>query len=161
MRLKAVDLLAVAAVACMHCACTDEGDQQSSVDAMKQQVAMNDLQILGTETEIYAVDHSRYPRGQGIVALTGVLDIAQPPMIDPWGTPYWYESDGNIYTLRSYGKDAKPDSPKLLRGYWRRETRTPSEDIVFSNGSFVQCPPDIGAEDGAYLGHPCADEKSP
>ena len=28
--------------------------------------------------------------------------------LDPWGTPYFYQSDGNAYVLKSYGADGKP-----------------------------------------------------
>ena len=28
--------------------------------------------------------------------------------LDPWGTPYFYQSDGNAYVLKSFGADGKP-----------------------------------------------------
>jgi len=61
---------------------------------------------------------------------------AQPPKIDGWGTFLRYGSDGpgNNYAIQSYGRDKA--SSTINCG----TTTNFNEDIVYSNGTFVQWP---------------------
>jgi Type II secretion system (T2SS), protein G len=39
----------------------------------------------------------------GIVRGIPAPHPAEPPLLDPWGYPYFYQSDGNTYVLKSLG----------------------------------------------------------
>jgi general secretion pathway protein G len=92
---------------------------------------------LQTALERYRADHGYYPTtDQGLSALGEYYSDGpwqfNPPEIDPgivyprrpfagphptdaWGNPYFYESDGNTYRLRSFGPNGSEDKTLVAR----------------------------------------------
>ena len=81
--------------------------------------AMSDEASLDTALKSFHLDCDRYPTtGEGLQALIDApaklktlwhgpyLDKGVP--LDPWGNPYVYESNGDKYTIISYGRDGRP-----------------------------------------------------
>ena len=74
---------------------------------------------LGKFLDMYNLDCNRYPTtDEGLSALveagapcaqTPYMQMKIPPggLLDPWGNPYVYTSDGSTYTIISYGADKK------------------------------------------------------
>jgi general secretion pathway protein G len=91
---------------------------RGATDRAKRTKAMADIAELKTALDRYYIDNGSYPTGdQGLAALVAASGqgaqaanyeeggyIRRIPT-DPWGNPYVYSSDGNNYTLKSYGAD--------------------------------------------------------
>lgn len=84
---------------------------RGSVDRAKRTKAMADISELRTALDRYYIDNGSYPTTeQGLQSLVdppggqGTGYVAHIPL-DPWGHPYFYQSDGNTYTLKSFGAD--------------------------------------------------------
>ena len=90
---------------------------RSATDKAKRVKAQADISQIKSALDRYYLDAGSYPTSdQGLPAL-----IAEPtngndpkdwggPYIerippDPWGHPYFYQSDGNEYLLKSFGAD--------------------------------------------------------
>ena len=123
----------------------------NAVQRGKQKRSMSDMRALATAIEAYAVDNNVYPAATcatGLWTTTTVTlatdsftnlaptYIAQPPKIDGWGTFLHYGSDGpgNNYAIQSYGRD------KAASTITCGTTTNYNDDIVYSNGTFVQWP---------------------
>jgi general secretion pathway protein G len=91
---------------------------RGATDKAKRVKAMADLHEIQTALDRYYLDNGNYPTGdQGLQALVSAPSSGRVPTnyedggyiqrvpTDPWGTPYFYQSDGNTYTLKSYGAD--------------------------------------------------------
>ncbi len=91
---------------------------RGAADKAKRTKAQADIAEIKTALDRYYLDNSFYPTtDQGLQALvaaptsgripgnyeTGGYLEKLPP--DPWGTPYFYQSDGNTYVLKSFGPD--------------------------------------------------------
>ncbi len=91
---------------------------RGATDRAKITKAKADIAELKTALERYYLDNGSYPTTeQGLQALvtrptTGPIPaqyenggyVRQIPT-DPWGHPYFYQSDGNSYVLKSLGAD--------------------------------------------------------
>jgi general secretion pathway protein G len=91
---------------------------RGATDKAKHTKAMADIAEMKTALDRYYIDNGSYPTtDQGLQALVsppggGNLPtnyeeggyIQRIPM-DPWGNPYFYQSDGNSYSLKSFGAD--------------------------------------------------------
>ncbi len=116
----------------------------NAIDRGKQKRTMADCRSIGTSVEAYSVDNNFYPnRGSlsSLVTVNGNVDqdiepvyIKKAPEQDGWGTDFYYGSDRNDYTVRSYGKDGT--STTATGG----KTTDFNADIIFSDGSFLQWP---------------------
>jgi type II secretion system protein G len=125
----------------------------SAVQRGKQKRTMADMRTLATAIEAYAVDNNNYVAGTcapGLFTDTGTATndtsfaaltptyIAASPKKDGWGTPYLYLSPApqfDRYNIRSYGRD------KTLTAIVNCGTTTDfNEDILYSNGTFLQWP---------------------
>ena len=113
--------------------------------------AMADMRSIATAVESFAIDNNVYPdQGGGLARLDVLQGMLQPlyikvlPMLDPWGEPFLYWSDGSQYILVSSGSDrlfdrsyplgaGAPDGDGYLGASQSWET-----DLVFVNGQFVQ-----------------------
>jgi general secretion pathway protein G len=91
---------------------------RGATDKAKRTKAMADIAELKTALDRYYIDQGSYPSSdQGLQALVTPPQSAQgasedPSYIqrvpnDPWGNAYVYQSDGNSYTLKSYGADGQ------------------------------------------------------
>jgi len=91
---------------------------RGATDRAKRTKAEADIAELKTALDRYYLDNGSYPTAdQGLQALvtppTGgnvPTNYEQGGYIeripdDPWGHPYFYQSDGNTYVLKSYGAD--------------------------------------------------------
>ena len=92
-------------------------------DRSKYKTAKIELAHLKGSLEMYRADYGSYPTTeQGLNALvsppqstdgspnSGYLDAVPA---DPWGHPFFYQSDGNTYTLRSLGRSGQMGSGAL------------------------------------------------
>ena len=123
----------------------------NAVQRGKQKRTMSDMRALATAVEAYAVDNNVYPAAtcnSGLFTTAGAaLDtasftnltptyIAQPPKFDGWGGALIYGHDAtfNNYMIRSYGRD------KAAQGIVCGTTTNFNDDIVYSDGTFIQWP---------------------
>ena len=104
---------------------------QTNIDMLNQsklERVLGDFHAIGTALHAYELDEDGYPEVESFRELKDHLSptyIAVVKVNDPWGSPYQYDSDGNHYTLTSYGVDKLKGSP---------------QDIIFRDGTFVQAP---------------------
>ena len=91
---------------------------RGAADKAKHVKAQADLAELKTALDRYYLDNGYYPStDQGLSALVSAPSNGRVPgnyesggyierlPQDPWGTGYFYQSDGNTYTLKSFGPD--------------------------------------------------------
>jgi general secretion pathway protein G len=87
-------------------------------DKAKRAKAHADIVELKTALDRYHLDNGYYPTtDQGLRALVTLPTTGIVPLVyftggyierlprDPWGNPYFYQSDGNSYVLKSLGPD--------------------------------------------------------
>jgi type II secretion system protein G len=121
----------------------------NAVQRGKQKRTMADMRTLATSIESYAVDHDVYPNAtcSGYTTTGTVLSdtsfaslsptyITNAPKRDGWGHTLLYSraAGGSAYNVRSYGKNGVADT--LTGG----TTTSFNDDILFSNGVFLQWP---------------------
>ena len=123
----------------------------NAVQRGKQKRTMVDMRALATAIEAYHVDASVYPTatcvgglytdaGAAIDAASFTLIaptyIANPPRQDGWGRFYLFNVDNGQgqYNIRSLGRNGAMDA--TLCG----TTTDFNDDILYSNGSFLQWP---------------------
>ena len=91
---------------------------RGATDKAKRIKAEADISALKTALDRYYLDNGSYPASdQGLPALVSAPTNGKVPVDypdggyiekipnDPWGTPYFYQSDGNSYVLKSFGAD--------------------------------------------------------
>jgi type II secretion system protein G len=113
----------------------------NAIQRGKQKRTMADMRAIGTAVEAYAVDNNYYPAaGSAITTITSQIEpkyIKKTPTRDGWNNPVDYVSAGGTtaqeYTLHSYGKDNVPETAV-------GQTTNFNNDILFSQGSFVEFP---------------------
>ena len=125
----------------------------NAVQRGKQKRTMSDMRALATAVEAYAVDNNSYPPAScpaglaAIIGATAAVDqasfsklsptyIGQPPKVDGWGEFIEYANDTNNYAILSKGRNKIKDGTIAGCG----TTTDFNNDIIYSNGSFVQWP---------------------
>jgi len=91
---------------------------RGATDKAKRTKAMADLHELQTALDRYYLDSGFYPTtDQGLGALVSIPSGGRVPAnyedggyiqrvpLDPWGSAYFYQSDGSTYALKSFGAD--------------------------------------------------------
>jgi general secretion pathway protein G len=91
---------------------------RGATDKAKRVKAEADISTLKTALDRYYLDNGSYPStDQGLGALVKPPSSGKIPTdypeggyvekipLDPWGDPYFYQSDGNTYALKSFGAD--------------------------------------------------------
>jgi general secretion pathway protein G len=90
---------------------------RSATDKAKRVKAQADISQIKSALDRYYLDAGSYPTSdQGLPALVAAPTSGNDPKdwggpyieripLDPWGHPYFYQSDGNEYLLKSYGAD--------------------------------------------------------
>jgi type II secretion system protein G len=123
----------------------------NAVQRGKQKRTMIDMRALATAIEAYSVDNSVYPTAAcagGLYTTAGtVLDdssfavlsptyLARAPLRDGWGQFLTYNVDNGFfqYNILSRGRNGVLDT--LSCG----TTNDFNDDILFSNGTFIQWP---------------------
>ena len=92
---------------------------RGATDKAKRTKAQADIAGFKTGLDRYYLDNGYYPTtDQGLQALISAPTTGRVPANyetggyiqnipkDPWGSPYFYQSDGNAYVLKSMGPDA-------------------------------------------------------
>ena len=112
----------------------------TSIQRARQTRSMADLKILGRAVSLYEQDFANYPIEASLISAES-LQAALNPYLgnfdarDGWRRPFMYVSDGRDYTLLSYALDGVASLPYTVGPIHRLE-----DDIVMSNGVFVQWP---------------------
>jgi type II secretion system protein G len=124
----------------------------NAVQRGKQKRSMSDMRAMATAVEAYAVDNNNYPAAScpggtftngTYAALTTAsfsnltpTYIAQVPVTDGWGNFFYYalSSDAQAYAIRSNGRNGVVGSVNC------GTTTNFNDDIIYSNGTFVQWP---------------------
>ena len=91
---------------------------RGATDKGKRTKAQADIAELKTALDFYYRDNGYYPTtDQGLRALVTMPTTGIVPLVyytggyierlpkDPWGNPYFYQSDGYSYVLKSFGPD--------------------------------------------------------
>ena len=91
---------------------------RGATDKAKRVKAQADIAEIKTGLDRFYLDSGSYPTSdQGLQALVSPPSNGKVPANyesggyiqsvpkDPWGNPYFYQSDGNSYVLKSYGAD--------------------------------------------------------
>lgn len=125
----------------------------TAMQRSKQKRTMADIRSVATAVEAYATDHKQYPNAIDVSGLSGELTptyIRMLPAVDGWGHPLHYDawvSQGTVLDSYAIGSGAKDGVflHQSLRDYLAHPGRTQNfnDDIVYSNGSFVQYPEGI------------------
>ena len=112
----------------------------TAIQRSRQTRSMADLKILGRAVTLYEQDNANYPIETSLISAES-LQVALNPYLgefdatDGWRRPFMYVSDGRNYTLLSYALGGLANLPYTVGPIHRLE-----EDIVLSNGVFVQWP---------------------
>ena len=90
---------------------------RGAADKAKKTKAQADMAELKTALDRYYLDNGFYPTtDQGLSSLVSPPSSGRTPAnyeaggyierlpTDPWGNQYFYQSDGNTYALKSFGK---------------------------------------------------------
>ena len=117
----------------------------NAIDRGKQKRTMADLRSMGTAIEEYSIDNNYYPAADTVADLE--LEVSPSymrklPQRDGWGMTFAITSVPTDYTLASCGKGATScdSGDETLEVAGGGATNSFGDDIVFSNGSFVQWP---------------------
>ena len=124
----------------------------NAVQRGKQKRTMSDMRALATAVEAYAVDNNIYPTAacnaglftsgtENTLATNSFTNltptyIAQPPKTDGWGRfmKYALNTGTDNYRIRSVGRDGAAATINC------GTTTNFNDDIVYSNGTFIQWP---------------------
>jgi general secretion pathway protein G len=100
---------------------------RGATDKAKRSKAQADIAELQTALDRYHSDNGYYPTTeQGLLALvtpptTGIIPLVyytggyvERLPKDPWGNPYFYQSDGNSYVLKSLGPDGVESADDIV-----------------------------------------------
>ncbi len=115
----------------------------NAIDRGKQKRTMADLRSMGTSIEEYSIDNNFYPVATSVDALEAEVSPAymrKLPERDGWGMDFMVDSASGEYTLGSCGKGATSCTAVSVNSTTTGKTSNFSDDIIFSNGSFVQWP---------------------
>jgi hypothetical protein len=119
----------------------------------RQRETLNDIRAIATAWEARATDTNFYAaKGERVTPdeLARSLEptyINRLPRRDGWGTAFQFSiadydkaGQAQTYTIRSFGSDGRPDRVANLSGV----TKNFTDDIIYSNGSFIRYPEDVG-----------------
>ena len=112
----------------------------NAIQRARQTRSMADLKTIARAVSLYDQDSSAFPIETSLVSAETLRSSLQGYMgdfraTDGWGRPFMYISDGRNYTLISYALDGVANLP-----YTTGPIHLLEEDIVISNGAFVQWP---------------------
>ena len=112
----------------------------NAIQRGRQSRSIGDLRGLATAIAMYQQDYAKFPVMASWSPVADIEDSVLPYMgsmskTDGWTRAFMYISDGDDYTMVSYGMNGVPDQP------W---TQGPihyfDDDLVIQGGSFMQWP---------------------
>ncbi|MCF6457522.1 type II secretion system major pseudopilin GspG [Pseudoalteromonas sp. MMG024] len=88
------------------------------VDSSKVKTAQAQMQLLATAIDTYRLDNDAFPESlEGLRKSSGPRwdgpYLPKDVPLDPWDNPYFYQQQGNSYTLMSLGRDGKQGGEEL------------------------------------------------
>jgi prepilin-type N-terminal cleavage/methylation domain-containing protein len=112
----------------------------NAIERGRQARTIGDLRGLSTGIAMYQQDFAKFPVVADWVGAAVLEDSLQAYMgvfneLDGWRKPFMYLSDGNNYTLASYGMNGTADLPWTLGA-----THFFDDDVVVNNGVIIQWP---------------------
>ena len=111
----------------------------NAVQRAKQKGTMSEVRALAGAIHAYSVDTDLFPLGSSVTTLISVLEngyVQQISPTDSWGHLFIYAGTTVDYTVGSTGKDGGTSLLMVGGG----ETSFFIDDIIYSNGGFVQWP---------------------
>lgn len=110
----------------------------------KQKATMGDMKSIGSGIESYNTDWSFVPKASYTALTTATyfspFYIKVLPALDGWGTMFEYTYTGDLYTVRSYGRDKAATNPPTPALYDVTTLGDFNNDIYFSDGQFTVGP---------------------
>jgi hypothetical protein len=112
---------AVASVALMGCSGEEKTYTENLVRAARGaevQETRQDLELIGTALERYAIDHGGYPEVSSVDEIGTLLTptyLSRVPQEDGWRRPWRLTSGSQGFVLASDGPDGVPDTSDDLR----------------------------------------------
>jgi hypothetical protein len=115
----------------------------------RQKRTMADMRSIATAWEARAGAINSYSVGAGPKQRVTAAELARAleptyirklPRMDGWGTEFQLVGQAETYIIRSLGSDRRSDRIANLSG----PTTNFSDDLIYSNGSFVRYPEDSG-----------------
>ena len=112
----------------------------NAIQRSRQTRTISDMRSITNGLGIYQQDYAKFPVLATLGPITAVSDtlvpfIGQVPLDDGWNYVLQYKSDGDEYTLASFGANMLVDSPweSTITSYF-------TDDIVILDGSYLQIP---------------------
>src|SRR3954462_9943766 len=123
----------------------------TAMQRSKQKRTMADVRTVATAIEAYGTDNNGYPQATSIEALEPILQpkyVTTMPRIDGWAHPLMYfcyetkEGRWTGYVIGSGGQDGmfEHSNPRDYVESPRGGTTNFRDDIIFSNGQFIEYP---------------------
>ena len=112
----------------------------NAIQRARQTRSVADLNSIAKAVSMYQQDRASFPiqsplNNADILKSSLVTYMTSFEATDGWMRSFMYESDGDVYTLLSYGMDGVASLP-----YTRGPTSFFDDDIVITNGMFMQWP---------------------
>jgi general secretion pathway protein G len=112
----------------------------NAIQRGRQARTVGDARAISNAVGMYQQDYSKFPLAGSLVDIDTIRPVILAYMgnfnnLDGWQRPFMYKSDGDNYTLASYGMNGLPDTPWNLGPIHYFD-----DDIVIEGGAFVQYP---------------------
>ena len=112
----------------------------NAIQRGRQSRTVGDMRGLATGIGMYQQDYAKFPLASSLVTLNSVAVAIAPYMgeiqgTDGWQRDFYYASDGDTYTLLSYGLNGVADTPWTIGPIHYFD-----DDLVIEGGAFVQWP---------------------
>ncbi len=113
----------------------------NSIQRSRQTRTVSDMRTISVGLGIYVQDYAKFPPAASLAAFTDISDDLVPfiganvPENDAWHMVLQYMSDGDSYSLVSFGANKIVDLP-----WTSGKTSYFDDDIVILDGSFLQIP---------------------
>jgi len=112
----------------------------NAIQRGRQSRTTGDLRGLATAIGMYQQDYAKFPLAGSFDTINSVKAAIEPYMgdiqgVDGWHRDFFYASDGDNYTLLSYGMNGTADMPWTIGPIHYFD-----DDLVIEGGSFLQWP---------------------
>ncbi len=112
----------------------------NAIQRGRQARTTGDLRGLATGIGMYQQDYAKFPPSASFITVNSMASQIAPYMgqvngVDGWQRDFFYASDGDNYTLLSYGMNGIADTPWTIGPIHYFD-----DDLVIEGGSFIQWP---------------------